>query len=65
MKPPFDNPNDVIQFDLNGDFIKEWKSASFAAKQLGLRQSGIASNAAGTYKSSGGYIWEYKNKKNE
>lgn len=50
----------VIQCDLQGNYIKEWKSATFVAKELNLRQSGISSAANGAYKSSGGFIWKLK-----
>ena len=50
----------VLQFDLNGKFIKEWLSASEAARQLGLLQDKINLCCNGKRNTTGGYIWKYK-----
>jgi group I intron endonuclease len=50
----------IIQKDLNNNFIKEWKSASIAAKELNLNTGSINNvlkNRRKTYKN---YLWEYK-----
>lgn len=52
----------VLQYDLDGKFIKEWKTIKSACNSLNLRASGISSVLSGRYKQSGGYMWEYKNK---
>jgi group I intron endonuclease len=52
----------IIQYDLEGNFIKEWKSATEAARVLGAKQSAINQNLKGKTKKSFGYIWKYKNK---
>lgn len=50
----------VLQYDLNGVFIKEWERTSFAAKELNLCRSKISAACIGKIKTSGGYIWKYK-----
>lgn len=49
----------VIQFDLEGNFIKEWQSQSEAAKELNISISSIHSACFKTYGSNygGGYLW--------
>jgi len=52
----------VLQFDKQGNFIKEWPSAKTAKKETGAKN--IFEVASGyknqLYKSSGGFIWKYK-----
>ena len=50
----------LLQFDLAGNFIKEWESISNAAKTLGLFISPIINACNGKKLSSGNYIWRYK-----
>lgn len=49
----------VLQYDLNGSFIKEWKAVSEASRTLGINLNGIAMCARGERNHAGGYIWEY------
>lgn len=49
----------IIQYDLEGNFIKEW-STSVKAKDI-LKIKGITECLRGRAKTSGGYIWKYKN----
>ena len=53
----------VLQFDLNGNFIKEWPSAKKVEEELGIHQQNISSCCLGRYglKTTGGFIWKYKN----
>jgi hypothetical protein len=51
----------VMQYSLEGIFIKEWDTASDASRQLCISQSSIVMNLKNKYKTSGGYIWKYKN----
>lgn len=53
----------IIQYDKQGNFIKEWPSGAEAARQLHLRQGliSLAANNIGFRKSHGGFIWKYKN----
>jgi hypothetical protein len=52
----------VLQFDKQGNFIREWSSAKAAKRETGAKN--IFEVASGyknqIYKSSGGYIWKYK-----
>ena len=51
----------ILQYDLKGNFIKEWLAANQAAKELGLNQANIQSNLKGRNKQVGGFIFKYKN----
>ena len=48
----------VLQYDLEGNFIKEWQSATVAAKEINLHPTSIRHCVQGKTKSSGGYIWK-------
>ena len=49
----------VIQYDKQGNIIREWKSISEAIKQTKIK--GILNNVSGRSKTAGGYIFTYKN----
>ena len=49
----------VLQYSLDGKFIKEWLSASEAQKALHINNICIV--CKGKRKKAGGYIWKYKN----
>ena len=49
----------IMQFDLDGNFIKEYPSASAAAKAVGRFPMSITSAANGKLKTSAGYIWRW------
>lgn len=51
----------VLQFDLNGNFIKEWDCVSDAAATLRIYTSHIYNVIKGKRNKCGGYIWKYKN----
>lgn len=56
--------NPVLQFDLNGIFIKEFESIREAEISLGLKsRSNICACCNGRQKTDRGFIWKYKNKK--
>lgn len=50
----------VLQYTLDGIFIKEWKSATQATKELNINGSHISSCCKGKRKTCGGYVWKYK-----
>lgn len=50
----------VLQFDLNGNFIKEFPSINQASRELNLNQANITHCLKGKYQNSGGFIWRYK-----
>jgi hypothetical protein len=51
----------VLQYTLEGVFIKEWPNQKEVFIQLGIRSASIWSNIKGITKQAGGYIWKYKN----
>lgn len=55
------NRKTVAQYDLNGNLVRLFPSASEAARQTGLDQSNISSccRKAGYSKTCGGYRWAY------
>lgn len=57
-----DNPRatSVLQFDRNGDFIKEYKCEIEAIKELGIKSNHISEVCKGKRKTFGGFIWKYK-----
>lgn len=50
----------IYQYDLNGNFIKEYENIKSASVDLGILAQGITTCCKGKYKSSGGYVWKYK-----
>jgi group I intron endonuclease len=50
----------ILQFDLQGNFIKEWDCISDVQKQLGFDKSFIINVAKGKYKQAYNFIWKYK-----
>lgn len=53
------NSKPVNQYDLNGNFIRQWPAASEAARQLNTFQSSISSCCNGKIMSCSGFKWEY------
>lgn len=51
----------VMQFDLNGNFIKEWKSASEVQRSLNYKQTYISGCCLGKYNTAYNFIWKFKN----
>lgn len=51
------NAKSVIQLDLDGNFIKEWRSAAEAKKFLGIDNITVVCN--GKRKQAGGYLWKW------
>ena len=60
------NPNSkcVLQYDLNGNFIKEWEYILLASKELGVCLSSIGQCCKGKLKKAGGFVWKYKEAEN-
>ena len=50
----------ILQYDSNGEFIREWEYISLAAKHCGIAPSTITGALKGYQKTAGGYIWKYK-----
>ena len=54
-------PKAVLQYSIDGRFIKEWPSATDASLGLGLNIiAGIGMVCKGKRKTAGGFIWKYK-----
>ena len=52
----------VLQFDKNGNFIKEWISISEAARIINISTGNIVKCCKGRQKTYKGFIWKYKEK---
>lgn len=52
----------ILQFDKQGNFIKEWKSLTEAANYYKIHPNNIGGALQNKAKTSHGYIWKYKNK---
>ena len=52
----------TLQYDLQGNLIKEWSSVIEASKELNINKGTIANCCRGEkhYNTAGGYIWRYK-----
>ena len=50
----------IIQKRKNGEFVKEWGSATDVMKELGYINGNISKCCKGKIKSAYGYVWEYK-----
>jgi len=55
----------VLQFDLEGNFIKEYHSLSQAARENKISRSSIIGNCCGKYNFAKGFIWKYKDYRHE
>lgn len=53
----------VLQYDLEGNFIKEWKSAIDCKLELGYDNSSIAKCCRGEMNSAYNYMWTYKDER--
>jgi len=51
---------EVLQFDLDMTFIKEWKSITEASKKLNIADWCISFCCNGKRKKASGFIWQYK-----
>ena len=51
----------VLQYSLDGTFIKEWKSTRDVQRNLGFCQSDISKCCRNIIKTVHSYIWKYKN----
>lgn len=52
----------IIQYDLDGNFIKTWDSIKEASVNLNINACGILNCCKKRSKKSGGYIWRYADK---
>ncbi len=49
----------VFQYDLKGNFIKEWTYSNEAETQLGINHNDISACCRGKNKTAGGFTWSY------
>ena len=56
-------PKRVNQYDINGKFIRQWKSIKEAKKELHLENAHISQVCQGQRKTAGGFIWRYDSDK--
>jgi hypothetical protein len=54
----------ISQFDLQGNFIKDWSSATIAGQELGIEFTSISKCCRGKGKTAGGFIWKFKSEQN-
>lgn len=54
----------VIQYDLEGNYLKTWESGTEVERQLGISISSISQCCSGINKSAGRYKWRYKDDEN-
>ncbi len=57
----YSNSRAVKQYDLEGNFIREYRSVSEASRKIGCSESGISHASSGVLKSIKGYIFKYTN----
>lgn len=50
----------ILQYDLEGNIIKEWYCINEVGRELKICPSDIVKVAKGKHKTAGGYIWRYK-----
>ncbi len=51
----------VLQFDINGNFIREWPSTREIERTLGYNHNNICSCCNGKINQAYRYVWKYKN----
>jgi len=54
--------NSVLQYDIDGNFIKEYKSLNEASRESGIPTPNISKNCNGILKHAGFYIWKFRDK---
>jgi hypothetical protein len=55
----------VRQFDLDGNFIKEYETLTEASNETGVTVTKICAVCKGRRKTSGGYVWKYSDDKHQ
>ncbi len=53
-------PQVVLQYDLDGNFVAQYESIGKAAKAVGVDRKGISSVLTGRQRTAGGFIWKNK-----
>lgn len=55
-----DKTKPILQFDLDGNFIKEWNSQTDIQLKLNIYHSSISNVCRNRRKTAGGFVWRYK-----
>lgn len=50
----------ILQYKLNGEFIKEWKNAHVIQRELGFDRNAVLRCCKGKQKRSYWYVWKFK-----
>lgn len=53
----------ILQYDLDGNFIKRWENQRIAGKELNISYKAISKCLNKKSKSSGGFMWLFENEK--
>lgn len=53
----------ILQYTKDGQFVKEWCCAYDAMRELNINQSSITKCCKDKLKTSGGFVWKYKEEK--
>lgn len=64
VKPKSTRIKKVYQYDLEGNFIKEYESVTQASKETNTNRTSIINCVNGIYKKANDYVWSYSNKIN-
>ena len=56
----FSKSKPVLQYDKNGNFLKEWLGIKNAGENLKIASSEIGECCRGKRKTAGGYAWKFK-----
>jgi hypothetical protein len=59
-KPSTNPTKPILQYDTQGNFIKEWNSGTEISKILGISHGNIVKCCKGLRKHIGGFVWHYK-----
>jgi len=59
-KPKRMKKRPVLQYSIDGEFIKEWEAVTYASKTLGINPGHITNVANGVGYTAGGFKWKYK-----
>jgi hypothetical protein len=54
------NREEVLQYDLKGNFVKSWNSRNQIKRELGFDNMSIGKCCKGEFNSCNGYVWIYK-----
>lgn len=54
------NKKKVLQYTLDGKFVKEWDSIIAVEQTLNFHESGIRQSCYGKYRQSNGYMWRFR-----